>query len=572
MSILFLDTETTGLNPLTSELVTLQLITPSGRTLIIKDPVTLGSLKPKLENNLIVGHNLKFDAKFLKYHFGITLLHVYDTYLAEIAISGGKLARRRGASLPDLTFRYCGFKLDKSAQLSFKKGGVLTAEQEQYALNDIKYLPEIMRQQQAKVKRLGLENVVDIEMKCLPAVVWMELSGIHVDFNKFKEIKTTIQNKYYASEAFLQKELVTYDKQVQLDGSLIPNELNLNSPEQLKQALKSKGYNIRKTDKRTRAKYINDPIFKALTDFKDAETLLKMFIKPLPEFINSNTNRIYPEFWQYGATSGRFTCGKPNLQQQPSRFKEWRTIFTAEPGNKIVACDYSQIELRIIGELAKDPQYMEAYKMKQDLHIKTAAAIFKVPVNQVTEQQRNVAKSVNFGLNYGMGRASLKNKLKLDTGQDFTEEEAGNFIEDFRKLYPKVASYLKNVSKKGFNNLEIRTAAGRLFKFEKPTAGDEEKYKKEKGSIERECKNLPVQGLCADMLKIAMGNLFLILEPRGVKLVNAVHDELVFECKVEEAEEIGNIVKLEMEKAGSIFLKNIPCEVKVTIEDYWKKE
>ena len=232
-----------------------------------------------------------------------------------------------------------------------------------------------MRQQQAKVKRLGLENVVDIEMKCLPAVVWMESSGIHVDFNKFKEIKTTIQNKYYASEAFLQKELVTYDKQVQLDGSLIPNELNLNSPEQLKHALKNRGYDIRKTDKKTRAKYVNDPIFEALTDFKEAETLLKMFIKPLPEFINSSTNRIYPEFWQYGATSGRFTCGKPNLQQQPSRFKNWRTIFTAEPGNKIVACDYSQIELRIIGELAKDPQYMEAYKMKQDLHIRTAAAM-----------------------------------------------------------------------------------------------------------------------------------------------------------------------------------------------------
>ena len=170
-----------------------------------------------------------------------------------------------------------------------------------------------------------------------------------MDLEKFDEIKAAIQEQYEETEAFLQKELVTYDKQCQLDGSFISNELNLSSPEQLKQALRNKGYDIDKTDKKTRSKFANDPIFRNLSDFKEAETLLKMFIKPLPDFINSNTQRVYPAFWQYGAKSGRFTCGKPNLQQQPSRFKEWRTIFTAEPGNKLIAADYSQIELRIIG-------------------------------------------------------------------------------------------------------------------------------------------------------------------------------------------------------------------------------
>jgi len=362
------------------------------------------------------------------------------------------------------------------------------------------------------------------------------------------------------------------DKQRQLDGTFIPNELNLSSPEQLKHALKNKGYDIDKTDKRTRAKYADDPIFKSLADFKEAETLLKMFIKPLPDFIYPDTQRVYPGFWQYGAKSGRFTCGKPNLQQQPSRFKEWRTIFTAEPGNKLIAADYSQIELRILGQLANDPNYIEAYNTKQDLHKRTAAAMFHVSVDKVTKQQRSVAKSVNFGLNYGMGKRSLRDKLKLDTGQDFTEEEAGKFIEDFRRLYPKVTNYMKKVSMNGFSKLETRTAAGRLFKFEKPSTETEERYNLERGNIERECKNLPVQGLCADMLKIAMANLFLILEPRGVKLVNCVHDELVFECKAEEAEEIGAIIKTEMEQAGSLFLKDLPCVAEVTLADYWKKE
>src|SRR5665811_286536 len=201
-------------------------------------PKSLDGYKSKLESSLIVGHNLKFDSKFLKQQYGITLKNVYDTYLAEITLSGGRLARRKGASLKDLVFKYCGVTLDKSEQLGFKKGEPLTAEQEQYALNDLKYLPEIMKQQQAKIKLLDLENIVNIEMKCLPAIVWLELSGLHVDLEKFDEIKAAIQEQYEETEAFLQKELVTYDKQCQLDGSFISNELNLSSPEQLKQALR----------------------------------------------------------------------------------------------------------------------------------------------------------------------------------------------------------------------------------------------------------------------------------------------------------------------------------------------
>jgi DNA polymerase I-like protein with 3'-5' exonuclease and polymerase domains len=308
-----------------------------------------------------------------------------------------------------------------------------------------------------------------------------------------------------------------------------------------------------------------------LDDFKKADTIIKMAIKPFPAFINQNTERVYGDFWQYGASSGRFSGTKPNLQQQSNKF-DWRTIFTAEPGNKLVVADYSQIELRIIGQLAQDKKYINAYKAGLDLHRNTAAAMFHVPVNQVTKQQRNVAKSVNFGLNYGMGKKSLKDKLKEDIGQDFTEEEAAKFIKDFRKLYPEVNNYQEKASKEGLKKLEARTLTGRLFKFYPPQGDTKEEIEAEKGSIMRESKSLPVQGLCADMLKIAMANLFVILEPRGIKLVNCIHDELVFECKAEEADEIGKIVKVEMEAAGSLFLKDLPCVVEVTKADFWKKE
>ena len=166
--------------------------------------------------------------------------------------------------------------------------------------------------------------------------------------------------------------------------------------------------------------------------------------------------------------------------------------------------------------------------------------MFKVPPDQVTKQQRGIAKSINFGLNYGMYKQSLKEKLKLETGIDYAEDEVERLIENFKHLYTDVTDYLKTVSQKGFNRLEVRTKAGRLFKFDKPSTETEDKFNAQKGNIERECKNLSVKGLCADMLKIAMGNLFLILEPREVKLVNCVHDELVFECKAEEAEKRRN--------------------------------
>ena len=206
-------------------------------------------------------------------------------------------------------------------------------------------------------------------MKCIPAVVWLELSGFHVDIEKFEEIKVSVQEQYIKAKGFLQQELIIFEKQSQLDGSFIPRELNLSSPEQLKIALQNKGYDIDKTDKKTRAKYSHDPIFQNLA-------------------INSKTSRVYSDFWQYGAKSGRFTCGKPNLQQQPSRFKEWRTIFIAEPGNKLIVADLSQIELRIIGQQAKDKKYIHAYNKGLDLHRNTAAVMFKVPVDQVTKQQR----------------------------------------------------------------------------------------------------------------------------------------------------------------------------------------
>jgi DNA polymerase-1 len=285
----------------------------------------------------------------------------------------------------------------------------------------------------------------------------------------------------------------------------------------------------------------------------------------LPNYINKKTDRIHADFFQIGAKSGRLSCTKPNLPQQPSKtLPEWRTIFKAAVGNKIITVDYSQIELRILAQVSQDDEYIRAYKENTDLHKLTASKIFKKPIDEVDITDRNMAKTVNFGIVYGMGALGLQENLK-GAGIEIAENEATEIIKEYFEAYPGVAKCLRDISAQGLKSLKVRSISGRLMKFESP------KNRKERSSIKRESKNLPIQSLCADMIKIAMNNIFLQLEPKGVKFINTVHDELVFECTEAQAEEVKDIVKEEMEKAGTLFLTDVPCIAEVTISDTWEK-
>jgi DNA polymerase I-like protein with 3'-5' exonuclease and polymerase domains len=585
MSFIFIDIETDdskgfGLDPYRSTVVTFQAMTTAKKPLILHEPKNLDSLKEKLENNVVVGHNIKFESKYLKLHFGVTLKNVYDTQIAENVLAGGTKSL---VPLKDLVFKYCGVVLNKDLQRSFIPGGILSSAQIDYALQDILYLPEIMKRQLKEIERLGLHDILDIEMKAIPAVSWLELSGINVDIEKLKEIEIFVTGLKKESEETLIKELTRTEKgaavQLTLDNELPKIVPRINSPLSLLDALLAKGYDkLTGTGKKELAKYQGDSLITELQIFRKNEKLLSGFIRPIlgyenegeevpSRFVNTKTGRVHADFNQYGALSGRFSCTKPNMQQQPSRYEDWRHIYVASPGNKIIAADYSQIELRIIGQLSGDQKYIKAYREKLDLHKETASQMFHVPLREVTKQQRNIAKSINFGLNYGMGASGLKDKLKIDVGIDVTEEEAQRLKKVFQKLYPSVTKYLSNAGEKGYREGSIRTLGGRLCKTIDPDGKKVEEY-----TIKNRGKNLPVQGLCSDMLKIAMGSIFLILEPRGVRLINSVHDELVFECRAEESEEISQVIKVEMEKAGNLFLKELPCLVEVTIDDYWKKE
>lgn len=575
MAFLYLDIETDnsqgfGLDPFRSKVVTLQLLLPNGRPCIIKDPENLDALKPILERNIVVGTNLKFDIKFLKHHFGVNITKIFDIMIAEQVLSGGELTGfTKGRSLKDLVFKYCGVMLDKTEQIGFKHGVPLTKSQEEYVINDIKYLPQILKQQQAKIKATGLEAVIEREMSTIPSVVWLELSGMPLDLKRLKEIEARDTHRKEALEAELKKELSCAGSQQTLNQTPSIKYINLNSTKQLTEALKAKGYKIESTSKEALSMYAADPLIQKLREYKKLQKKLSSFIKTMPDFIHPVTGRIHPSFDQYGTRSGRFSCREPNLQQQPSRGEEgaeWRAIFRARHGYKIVAADFSQIELRILGELAEEQEFIRAYTQGIDLHRLTASKIFKVPLEEVTKTQRSIAKTVNFGLNYGMWKNGLQLRLREDAHIEVSLGEAEQFIRDFQQAYPAATNYLNKISKEGLQKLALRNRAGRLLKLSTP------RNEREEGTVKREAKNLPIQSLCADIIKDALKNIYARLEPKGVLFINTVHDELVFECKEEQAEEVSRVVKEEMEKAGSLFLKDLPCVAEVTIADYWRKD
>ena len=585
MATIFLDIETDntngyGLDVFNSKIVTIQMLLPSGRICILKDPSSLDKIKDILESNLVVGHNITFDAKFIKHHFGVTLYSVYDTMIAEVVISGGLFAGKRGVTaLKDVVARRFGVEMNKHEQTGFVWGQPLTEAQKKYASDDLKYLPEIYRQQQEEIKHLNLEEIIDIEMRCIPAMVWLELSGISFDAEKLESLKVNLLERKAQAQSKLYKAFGT-------------SKLNFSSPFQIRRALKSIGIIVEDAsvdsimDMKVKAikgtlKQGTVPkqsilfgkdseltpleILDAITEYKESEKLLNTFVGKLPTYVHLKTNRVHANYRQLGAKSGRMSCSAPNMQQQPSRrLPEWRTIFTAGPGKVMVVADYSQAELRILTELSRDEHFINAYKNGEDMHQLTASKIYHKPLAEVTSKERQICKAVNFGLSYGMSWNGLQRRLKTDSGIEITEDEAKATVNGFFTAYPWVAEYLNNIAKAGLRDLQVRTKAGRLMLFEAP------KDESEEGSIQRLAKNLPIQGLCADIVKVALGNIFLRLGNTEVKLCAVVHDEIVLEVPEQHGEEVKLILEEEMGKAITRYIKCIPAYAEGKVSDHWQ--
>jgi len=291
--------------------------------------------------------------------------------------------------------------------------------------------------------------------------------------------------------------------------------------------------------------------------------LINTFLVILPKHINPATGRIHANFNQYGTLPGRFSCSRPNLQQLP-KDNNIRALFKGNNGSKIITADYSQIELRILAEVSKEPKFIELFNSGGDLHKLTASLIFNKQIDKVSKEERNIAKTINFGISYGMGGGRLQANLK-DNGIEIRLDEARKYIDTFFKNYPKVKAYLDDAGWSAVRNSQIRNIAGRLIKYRPAT------NESERADIQREGKNNPIQSLNADILKAAMGRLYHKLKTHETRLVNIVHDELVFEVPGEHAETASLIVKEEMEAAGREYLKSVPVIAEVKVGDVWQK-
>ena len=387
----------------------------------------------------------------------------------------------------------------------------------------------------------------------------MEIEGINLDVKFLKKLSERTTN-----------ELEDITKEIY---ELAGEEFNISSPKQLGEVLFDKMKIISKPKKTKTGQYSTSEevlnelssksvLVKLVLKFRSISKLLNTYINSLPKQLDKSTNRIHTEYVQTIASTGRLSSINPNLQNIPirtNRGREVRKAFIAR--NKdyfLMAADYSQIELRIIASLSNEENMMNAFKNKEDIHASTASAVFNVPINKVSKEQRSNAKVVNFGIIYGVSAFGLSNQTNLN------RTESKELIEKYFEKYPKLKQYINNQISFARNNGYVETVLGRR-RYLKDINSQNSVVR---GSAERNAINAPVQGSAADIIKIAMINIQRKLSKGNYKskMLLQIHDELVFDVFKPELNEMIELTKNEMEKAFEI---NVPLSVDLNYGLNW---
>jgi len=382
---IYFDIETSGLDFFTDRLILIQIqadskifllnIAKIGKT-CLKNFSYKGILRILEDETIIkIGHNLKFDLKFLIHFFASyrpRFKNLFDTYLAEELLNAGKDIKD-GSSLKVLAKNYLNIEMDKTEQTSFHDGN-LTRKQLRYAANDVSVLKPIYEKQLEALSKAGLLGVAQLEFSIIPAVADIERAGMKIDLHKHNELKGKYTDLLKKLEAELDELICMLPMTGQLN--MFGPRINYNSHLQVKKVLSSLGYKVESTNIETLEK-IPHPFAQKLVQHRSTSKLISSFIEKLPHHVHPCTGRIHANFFQLGTEAGRFTCEGPNLQQIPKE-QEWRDLFIAEQGYRIITADYSQIELRILAEYSQDPVLLEAFLKGEDLHSRTAAQMFGV--------------------------------------------------------------------------------------------------------------------------------------------------------------------------------------------------
>ncbi|WP_298473717.1 DNA polymerase I [uncultured Maribacter sp.] len=565
------DTETTGLNPLTAELVGIAFSWQATKGFYIPFPEEkeeaqnlIEQLRPffEAENIEKIGQNLKYDIKVLRKYQIKVKGPCFDTMLAHYLINPDMRH-----NMDVLSETYLNYTPVSITELIGKKGknqlsmrDVPLDKQTEYAVEDadITYqLAQHFKPELAEAKTDGLFK--DIEIPLLHVLAEMELEGINLDkvfLNSLSEdLNSDIENlvaKIY--EAAGEEFNIASPKQL---GEILFNKLKLvDKPKKTKTGQFSTAEDV--------LSYLakDHEIIQNVLDYRGLAKLKSTYVDALPEQIEESTGRVHTDYMQTVAATGRLSSNNPNLQNIPIRTERGRQVRKAfiprSDEYTLLAADYSQIELRIIAALSEETTMIEAFKNGEDIHASTASKVFNVPIEEVTREQRSNAKTVNFGIIYGVSAFGLSNQTDLSRG------EAKELIDTYYKTYPKLRNYMSEQVNFARDNGYVQTVLGRR-RYLKDINGNNAIVR---GAAERNAVNAPIQGSAADIIKIAMINIHKKLEQGTYqsKMLLQVHDELVFDVYKPELEELQTLIKVEMENAYKIA---VPLDVEVGLGDNW---
>ena len=564
-----LDTETTELDPYMARLRLIQLAAPDGVRLIdlnrfandnLKQGDPLAPLRQLLSapRPIKIAHNAKFDAKFIKHNLGVDLGGLFDTLLASQLVSAGDIEQRHG--LEAIAGRYLNEAVDKSERLSNWEFE-LSEAQLQYAARDAAVLIPLRDKLIERIKSLDLVRCAQLEFECVMPVVDLELAGFFMDKRRWLEQLAIVEERRAEIANELQEMLGEGVAQASLFGPPRAN-INLDSQQQVTEALNRLGIPVPDSTRNWKLQPLaaQYPVVAKLLEYRTMQKALTSYGQNMIEFINPKTGRLHADFRQIGAPTGRFACTNPNIQQVPHAV-EYRRCFMGHPeGRRLVIADYSQIELRILAEFSGDEAFIDAFNSGADLHRVTAAQVFNVSQDQVTKEQRDFAKRLNFGVVYGIGAQ----RFSMMTGLSVTEAE--NVLRRYFSTYRGLDTYLRESANRAVSEKQARTGSGRLVRFNFD-ASDRQQV----SMTQRNGKNAPIQGTSADILKRALRLLNDELRNTSAKIVNIIHDEIVVEVDESEAESIAEKVERAMCVAGEEYLQTVPVKVESKIACEWAK-
>jgi DNA polymerase-1 len=527
-------------------------------------------LRPAMTNPSLakIGHNIKYDAVVLGRH-GLAVAPLsFDTMIAQWLIrpdsSRGKLG------LKAMAFIRLGIEMTEITDLIGTGRSQITMDRvaidlcAPYAAADADMTLRLYEPINRELIEHDLERLFnDIEMPLVPVLCAMEQAGVLVDTALLKQQSQELGGTLAALE----------DQICQIVGY----KFNLNSPQQLSDALfgslgiSTQGMRKTRTGFYSTAADVLDSlrdqdttgVTALLMQYRELEKLRSTYLDALPALVNPMTGRIHTSFNQTGAITGRLSSSDPNLQNIPIRTEQGRRVreaFIAAPGHRLIGADYSQVELRILAHVSGDEGLQQAFREDQDIHTSTAAAVYGIPLDQVSRGQRSFAKSVNFGLLYGMGA------YRLARDSNLTLAEAEDFIKAYFERFPKVRHYLDQTRRMAIEHGYVETLLGRRRYF--PEFQTQSVNRQDVARAEREAINMPIQGTAADIIKIAMTRLHHALRERGLKgrMILQVHDELLLEAPEDEVNETMILVKEVMEDA---YPMDVPLRADLSVGQHW---